>query len=108
MPEPTDNSEPSWFGFPITIKENDKFSRNDITRFLESSKIETRLLFAGNILKQPLFTKNKLHYRVASKLTNTDLIMSNTFWIGVWPGVNDEQINYIVEIFKQFLLETQK
>ncbi|KEI90370.1 lipopolysaccharide biosynthesis protein RfbH [Clostridium botulinum B2 433] len=108
LPEPTDNSEPSWFGFPITIKEDVKFSRNDITGFLENSKIGTRLLFAGNILKQPLFTQNKLNYRIVSELINTELIMSNTFWVGVWPGIDDEQINYIVEIFKKFLIETQK
>ncbi len=108
LPEPTYNSEPSWFGFPITIKESAEFSRNDITRFLENNKIGTRLLFAGNILKQPLFTESKLQYMVVSELTNTDLIMSNTFWIGVWPGINDEQINYIVEVFKQFLFKIQK
>lgn len=102
LPEPTENSEPSWFGFTITLKENDKYDRNSIVKFLEERKIGTRLLFAGNILKQPLFTENQVNYRVVGDLTNTDIVMNNTFWIGVWPGIDDEQINYIIETLEQY------
>lgn len=103
LPEPEDNSEPSWFGFPITLKDNNKFTRNDITTYLEENKIGTRLLFGGNLLKQPIFTENNYNYRVVGNLQNTDIIMNNTFWIGVWPGINDECINYIVDTFKKFI-----
>lgn len=102
LPEPTENSEPSWFGFTITVKENNKYDRNSLVKFLEEKKIGTRLLFAGNILKQPLFTENEINYRVIGNLINTDIVMNNTFWIGVWPGIHDEQIKYIVEQFKKY------
>lgn len=105
LPEPTKRTEPSWFGFPITIKENDEYTRNNLIQFLEERKIGTRLLFAGNILKQPLFTETSLEYRVVTELKNTDLIMKNTFWIGVWPGINDKQIQYILETFIQFFCQ---
>jgi Predicted pyridoxal phosphate-dependent enzyme apparently involved in regulation of cell wall biogenesis len=104
LPEPTENSEPSWFGFTITLKENSKYDRNSLVKFLEERKIGTRLLFAGNILRQPLFTDNQINYRVVGDLNNTDTVMNNTFWIGVWPGIDDEQIEYIVKQFKEFLL----
>jgi CDP-6-deoxy-D-xylo-4-hexulose-3-dehydrase len=102
LPEPTENSEPSWFGFPITLKEDTKLDRNSLIKFLEERKIGTRLLFAGNMLKQPLFTENQVKYRVIGELRNTDIVMNNTFWIGVWPGIDDKQIEYIVEKFKEF------
>lgn len=104
LPKKMENSEPSWFGFPITLRENCGYSRNDLIKYLESNKIGTRLLFAGNILKQPAFTENNYKYRVVGDLTNTDVIMNNTFWIGVWPGINDACINYIISKFKEFLL----
>ncbi|MCR8746708.1 lipopolysaccharide biosynthesis protein RfbH [Romboutsia lituseburensis] len=102
LPKATKNSEPSWFGFPITLKENDKYNRNDLVEFLELSKIGTRLLFAGNILKQPVFTENNYEYKVIGNLENTDIIMENTFWIGVWPGITDECITYIIYKFNEF------
>ncbi len=102
LPEATQNSEPSWFGFPITLKESTKYDRNSLIKFLEEGKIGTRLLFAGNILKQPVFIENKISYRVVGKLNNTDFIMNNTFWIGVWPGINKEMIDYIVAQFKEY------
>lgn len=102
LPEPTENSEPSWFGFPITLKQNDKFDRNSIISFLEKRKIGTRLLFSGNILNQPLFTNNQVEYRVIGDLKNTDIVMNNTFWIGVWPGIGNKQIEYILDKFRQF------
>lgn len=102
LPEATEKSEPSWFGFTITIKENNKYDRNTLIRYLEENKIGTRLLFAGNLIKQPVFTENNYEYRVIGNLKNTDIIMKNTFWIGVWPGITDECIDYIVFKFKEF------
>jgi CDP-6-deoxy-D-xylo-4-hexulose-3-dehydrase len=102
LPKATENSEPSWFGFPITLKENNKFDRNDIVKFLEEKRIGTRLLFAGNILKQPLFTQTQVEHRIIGDLRNTDIVMNNTFWIGVWPGIDKKQIEYILEVFEQF------
>jgi CDP-4-dehydro-6-deoxyglucose reductase, E1 len=103
MPEATQHSEPSWFGFPITVKENDKFTRNDLTLFLELNKIMTRLLFAGNITKQPAY--KDIEKKVIGDLANTDYIMKNTFFIGVYPGINQNQIDYISEIFEKFFKE---
>lgn len=97
LPVAIENSEPSWFGFPITVKNG--VSRRKLVEYLEENKIGTRLLFAGNLLKQPLFTENNYEYRVVGELKNTDIIMNDTFWIGVWPGIDDECINYIVSKF---------
>jgi CDP-4-dehydro-6-deoxyglucose reductase, E1 len=101
LPESTPRSNPSWFGFPITVKESAPFSKNDLVNFLSSKLIDTRPLFAGNIIKQPYF-KN-ISYRVVGNLQNTDLIMNNTFWIGVFPGLNEEMLEYVIMIFKEFL-----
>lgn len=103
LPVPEENSEPSWFGFPITIKEDVKFTRSELTQYLENNKIGTRLLFGGNLLKQPCFTEDNYDYRVIGDLRNTDIIMNNTFWIGVWPGINDECIKYIADKVKEFV-----
>lgn len=102
LPKKTENSEPSWFGFPITMKKNDKCNRNDIVKFLEDNKIGTRLLFAGNILNQPVFTNNNYEYKVIGCLKNTDIIMENTFWIGVWPRITEECIDYMIDKFDEF------
>lgn len=102
LPKSTENSEPSWFGFPITLKENDKYNRNDLVKFLEMNKIGTRLLFAGNILKQPVFIENNYKYRTIGDLRNTDIIMNNTFWIGCWPGITDDCIKYIIDKLNEF------
>ena len=102
LPKATENSNPSWFGFTITVKLNEKYNRNDLVQFLEKNKIGTRLLFAGNIVRQPVFTENEYEYRVVGELKNTDIIMNSTFWIGVWPGINDECIDYVINKFKEF------
>ncbi len=100
LPEATSNSIPSWFGFPITIKENTIFSRSDITRFLEDNGVMTRLLFAGNITKQPAYAN--ANYRVCGSLENTDYIMNNTFFIGVYPGIDDTKMSHIVAAFDRY------
>lgn len=103
LPEATKNSDPSWFGFPITVKENNKFSRNDLTLYLEKNMIMTRLLFAGNVTKQPAYLD--IECRIIGDLDNTDYIMNNTFFIGVYPGINDDQIAYIAKVFESFFGE---
>lgn len=101
LPRATDNSDPSWFAFPMSLKEeNCKFTRRDITTYLEDNHIRTRLLFAGNITRQPAY--EDVNYRVATELTNTDYIMNNTFFIGVYPGLTDEKIEYVIKTFEEF------
>lgn len=105
LPEQTENSDPSWFGFLLTVKESADFSRQDIVNFLESKGIQTRMLFAGNLIKHPCFDEMRLSgkgFRIVGDLKNTDLIMNNTFWIGVYPGMNDAKIRYIIEQFINF------
>lgn len=100
LPEPTKKSDPSWFGFPISIGENKGFSRTDLVNHLEKNKIMTRNLFAGNIIRQPAY--QNVNYRVIGDLDNTDYIMNNTFFIGVYPGINQQKIDYIIEVFDGF------
>lgn len=98
LPEPCENSEPSWFGFLITCKAG--IDRNKVVNFIENNGIQTRMLFAGNIIKHPCFDqmrKFKSGYRVVGKLKNTDRIMNDSFWVGVYPGMNDEMIDYMAE-----------
>ena len=101
LPEATLNSDPSWFGFPITVKENSPFSKNQLISFLNSKLIDTRAIFAGNITKQPYF-KN-IQYRIVGNLKNTDIIMNNSFWIGVYPGITEEMIQYVIKQFENFI-----
>ena len=98
--EPTKNSKPSWFGFPITIKESSIFRRIDLIKYLNQNKVDTRLLFAGNLTKQPSILGAK--YRVVGELPNTDITMNQTFWIGVYPGLDKEHLDYISEKFEEF------
>lgn len=100
LPKATINSEPSWFGFPITMKAEHKIDRVDLLKFLDQNKIGARLLFAGNIIRQPYF-KN-VNYRIFGDLTNTDIIMNHTFWLGVYPGLNEAHLNFIVEKLEEF------
>jgi CDP-6-deoxy-D-xylo-4-hexulose-3-dehydrase len=103
LTEPEKNSEPSWFGFPITIKNNVGINRVDIIRYLEENKIGTRLLFAGNLIKQPYFRDIK--YRVYGDLINTDITMNQTFWVGVYPGLDTPQLDFIIEKITSFFKE---
>lgn len=103
--EPQQNSDPSWFGFMITLKDDVIFSRNEITEYLEKNNIQTRNLFAGNILKHPLFNSMRKgeDYRIAGELRNTDKIMNDSFWIGLYPGMSNRAIDYIIEKIKMFI-----
>ena len=100
LPEATENSEPSWFGFPITLRENAPTSRVDLLKYLDQKKIGSRLLFAGNLTKQPYFEGR--NYRISGNLKNTDLIMNNTFWIGIYPGLTNEMLDYVSEQLETF------
>ena len=93
LPEETKGGEASWFGFPITIKPGSPKNRNEVTQFLEKNKIGTRLLFAGNLLKQPLY--KHVEKRVVGDLTNTDIVMNDVFWVGVYPALHHEHLDYI-------------
>ena len=106
LPEPTDNSDPSWFGFLLTVREHAGFTRDDTVRHLESKGIQTRTLFAGNLLRHPCFDdmrKNREGFRVVGKLVNTDRVMRDGFWIGVYPGITPPMIKYILKAFYDFV-----
>jgi len=106
LPQVTKNSKPSWFGFPILVKENTQFSRNEIVNYLEKNKIATRMLFGGNLIKQPAYENVK--YRIAGSLKNTDLVMNNLFWIGVYPGIPKKGLQYTIKIIDKFLKNSLK
>jgi CDP-6-deoxy-D-xylo-4-hexulose-3-dehydrase len=101
LPHPIPNSDPSWFGFVITVREGAGFTRNDLTCFLEANRIETRNLFSGNLLRQPAFMD--IDHRVVGDLKNTDVIMERTFFIGVYPGIDDSQLEYLSSAFARFM-----
>ena len=104
LPQAQENSRPSWFGFLITVKPDAGFTRTDLTKHLESKKIQTRNLFAGNLLRHPAieaFTKDK-DYRVVGDLTTTDTIMNQTFWIGVYPGMTEEKLAFMAATIREF------
>lgn len=105
LPEPTPGSSPSWFGFLVTVRDNAGFTRDQLVQHLERNKVQTRMLFAGNLIKHPCFDglrKARRGYRVAGPLANTDRILNNTFWIGVYPGMTPEMLRYMVRTFETF------
>ena len=100
LPEATENSDPSWFGFPITIKSNAGANRVDLLKYLDQNKIGTRLLFAGNLTRQP-YMKGR-NFRIAGELTNTDIVMNDTFWIGVYPGLSKDMLDFVIGKLEAF------
>lgn len=106
LPEPAERSNPSWFGFLISIKPESGLSRNEVVRYIENHNIQTRLLFSGNLIKHPCFDQIREtdKYRVVGDLANTDFIMENTFWVGVYPGMTDEMIEYMAEVILEAVL----
>ncbi len=100
LPEATQNSDPSWFGFPITIKSNAGVNRVDLLKYLDQNKIGTRLLFAGNLTRQP-YMKGR-NFRISGELTNTDTVMNDTFWIGVYPGLSKEMLDFVISKIEAF------
>lgn len=100
LPTPAENSVPSWFGFLISIKSESGLRRNVVTKYIEEHNIQTRLLFSGNLIKHPCFDqiRGSDAYRVVGSLDNTDFIMNNTFWVGVYPGMTDEMIDYMAKV----------
>jgi CDP-6-deoxy-D-xylo-4-hexulose-3-dehydrase len=105
LPEATTNSQPSWFGFLLTVKESAKFTRDEIVAYLEGNGIQTRMLFAGNLLKHPCFDemrKSQEGYKVLGELKNTDIIMNQTFWIGVYPGMDKDMVQFMIQKIREF------
>lgn len=101
LPRASSNSEPSWFGFPLLVRKDAPFERDGIVRHLEENRIATRMLFGGNLLKQPAY--KDINCRVVNHLENTDIVMNNLFWIGVYPGLTPEMIEYIISRFGSFI-----
>jgi CDP-6-deoxy-D-xylo-4-hexulose-3-dehydrase len=100
LPEATPNSDPSWFGFPLTLRDGCGIKRLDLVRYLDSQAVGTRLLFAGNLIRQPYMLNR--NFRVSGDLTVTDKIMNDTFWIGVWPGLGEEHLEHAVRCMETF------
>jgi CDP-6-deoxy-D-xylo-4-hexulose-3-dehydrase len=101
FPRATPRSEPSWFGFALTVRPEAPFTRNQLIQFLEGRRIATRLLFGGNLTRQPAYAE--VHHRVVGDLTTSDLITESTFWVGVYPGLTTEMLDYVIQSFHEFV-----
>jgi CDP-6-deoxy-D-xylo-4-hexulose-3-dehydrase len=101
LPEATANSEPSWFGFPIAVRKEASFTRSDVVRFLENQKIKTRLLFGGNLVRQPAY--HNVPHRTVGSLENADFVMNQVFWIGVYPGLSETILDFVIASFHEFV-----
>jgi len=101
LPRATENSEPSWFGFPITLEEGVKFSRSELIQHLDELKIGTRLLFGGNLTRQPAY--RNVDFRVVGDLTNTDIVTERTFWVGVYPGLTEPMLQFVIDTISEFV-----
>jgi CDP-6-deoxy-D-xylo-4-hexulose-3-dehydrase len=101
LPQALPCSDPAWFGFAITVRDRAGFRRDQLTRFLEANRVETRNLFGGNLLRHPAF--ESIPHRVVGDLTNTDLITKNTFFVGVYPGIDDRQLDHMSGVFARFM-----
>lgn len=111
LPDAEPNSNPSWFGFLIAVKDDAGFTRNELTSFLESRKIQTRNLFAGNLIKHPAFDEMRKSgdgYRVVGELKMTDFVMNNGFWIGVYPGMSDAMLDYMIQSIREFCSKDER
>jgi CDP-6-deoxy-D-xylo-4-hexulose-3-dehydrase len=111
MPEASPGSEPSWFGFLLTLRENTPFTRDNLVQHLECMGLQTRMLFAGNIIKHPCFDEMRgkgCGFRIAGDLRNTDIIMERSFWIGVYPGLTTPELNFMIQALKEFVSEYEK
>jgi CDP-4-dehydro-6-deoxyglucose reductase, E1 len=105
LPEATSHSDPSWFGFPIGVREDAPFRREDLIRVLDANKIGTRLLFGGNLLRQPAYQECK--YRVAGEMRNTDFVMNNVFWVGVYPGLTQRMLEFVAATLAGFITQSK-
>jgi CDP-6-deoxy-D-xylo-4-hexulose-3-dehydrase len=101
LPQATPNSEPSWFGYPITLRENAPVARDEVTQHLDANRIGTRLLFGGNLIRQPYMRGRE--YRVVGELTNADIVTNRTFWIGIYPGLGEDHLQFAAETIKKLL-----
>jgi CDP-6-deoxy-D-xylo-4-hexulose-3-dehydrase len=101
MPKATEHSDPSWFGFPITIDPAHPANREDLLRFLDERKIGTRLMFAGNIIRQPAYAG--VDFKIIGDLSNSDIVMQRSFWIGVYPGLTTQMLEYVIDSIREFL-----
>ena len=106
LPQPTPDSEPSWFGFPLLVKKEAPFKRSDIVNYLKEKRIATRMLFGGNLTKQPAYKNIKC--RTTGLLKNTDTVTDNLFWVGVYPGITKKKMDYITKTICEFFRKKSK